>query len=85
MIEEKENVNSKNEKLVWDNFILSIIEFMEITHTEENLNKTFESIEESLEDKYFESYLCPISSFTHILNILNMKQNFLMKYLNIQP
>ena len=56
MIEEKENFNSKNEKLVWDNFILSIIEFMEITHTEENLNKTFESIEESLEDKYFEYF-----------------------------
>ena len=66
MIEEKENVNSKNEKLVWDNFILSIIEFMEITHTEENLNKTFESIEESLEDKYFEYFKYETELFNEI-------------------
>ena len=66
MIEEKENFNSKNEKLVWDNFILSIIEFMEITHTEENLNKTFESIEESLEDKYFEYFKYETELFNEI-------------------
>lgn len=66
MIEEKENFNSKNEKLVWDNFILSIIEFIEITHTEENLNKTFESIEESLEDKYFEYFKYETELFNEI-------------------
>ena len=66
MIEEKENFNSKNEKLVWDNFILSIIEFMEITHTEENLNKTFESIEENLEDKYFEYFKYETELFNEI-------------------
>ena len=26
MIEEKENLNDKKEKIIWDNFILSIIE-----------------------------------------------------------
>ena len=66
MIEEKENFNSKNEKLVWDNFILSIIGFIEITHTEENLNKTFESIEESLEDKYFEYFKYETELFNEI-------------------
>ena len=80
MIEEKENVNSKNEKLVWDNFILSIIEFMEITHTEENLNKSFESIEESLEDKYFEYFKYETELFNEIfkystLEALNKKMN----------
>ena len=80
MIEEKENVNSKNEKLVWDNFILSIIEFMEITHTEENLNKTFESIEESLEDKYFEYFKYETELFNEIfkystLEALNKEMN----------
>ena len=80
MIEEKENVNSKNEKLVWDNFILSIIEFMEITHAEENLNKTFESIEESLEDKYFEYFKYETELFNEIfkystLEALNKEMN----------
>ena len=80
MIEEKENFNSKNEKLVWDNFILSIIEFMEITHTEENLNKTFESIEESLEDKYFEYFKYETELFNEIfkystLEALNKEMN----------
>ena len=80
MIEEKENVNSKNEKLVWDNFILSIIEFMEITHAEENLNKTFESIEESLEDRYFEYFKYETELFNEIfkystLEALNKKMN----------
>ena len=80
MIEEKENVNSKNEKLVWDNFILSIIEFMEITHTEENLNKTFESIEESLEDKYFEYFKYETELFNEIfkystLEAINKEMN----------
>jgi hypothetical protein CLOSPO_02616 len=80
MIEEKENFNSKNEKLVWDNFILSIIEFMEITHTEENLNKTFESIEESLEDKYFEYFKYEMELFNEIfeystLEAINKEMN----------
>ena len=80
MIEEKENVNSKNEKLVWNNFILSIIEFMEITHAEENLNKTFESIEESLEDKYFEYFKYETELFNEIfkystLEALNKEMN----------
>lgn len=80
MIKEKENVNSKNEKLVWDNFILSIIEFMEITHAEENLNKTFESIEESLEDRYFEYFKYETELFNEIfkystLEALNKKMN----------
>ena len=80
MIEEKENFNSKNEKLVWDNFILSIIEFMEITHTEENLNKTFESIEESLEDKYFEYFKYETELFNEIfeystLEAINKQMN----------
>ena len=80
MIEEKENFNSKNEKLVWDNFILSIIEFMEITHAEENLNKTFESIEESLEDRYFEYFKYETELFNEIfkystLEALNKKMN----------
>lgn len=80
MIEEKENVNSKNEKLVWDNFILSIIEFMEITHAEENLNKTFESIEESLEDRYFEYFKYETELFNEIfkystLEALNKEMN----------
>ena len=80
MIEEKENVNSKNEKLVWDNFILSIVEFMEITHAEENLNKTFESIEESLEDRYFEYFKYETELFNEIfkystLEALNKKMN----------
>ena len=80
MIKEKENVNSKNEKLVWDNFILSIIEFMEITHAEENLNKTFESIEESLEDKYFEYFKYETELFNEIfkystLEALNKEMN----------
>ena len=80
MIEEKENVNSKNEKLVWDNFILSIIEFIEITHAEENLNKTFESIEESLEDKYFEYFKYETELFNEIfkystLEALNKEMN----------
>jgi len=80
MIEAKENVNSKNEKLVWDNFILSIIEFMEITHAEENLNKTFESIEESLEDKYFEYFKYETELFNEIfkystLEALNKEMN----------
>ena len=80
MIEEKENFNSKNEKLVWDNFILSIIEFMEITHTEENLNKTFESIEESLEDKYFEYFKYETELFNEIfkystLEAINKEMN----------
>ena len=80
MIKEKENFNSKNEKLVWDNFILSIIEFMEITHTEENLNKTFESIEESLEDKYFEYFKYETELFNEIfkystLEALNKEMN----------
>ena len=80
MIEAKENVNSKNEKLVWDNFILSIIEFMEITHAEENLNKTFESIEESLEDKYFEYFNYETELFNEIfkystLEALNKEMN----------
>jgi len=66
MIEEKENSNVKNEKIIWNNFILSIIEFMEITHTEENLNKTFESIEESLEDKYFEYFKYETELFNEI-------------------
>ena len=78
--EEKENVNSKNEKLVWDNFILSIIEFMEITHAEENLNKTFESIEESLEDKYFEYFKYETELFNEIfkystLEAINKEMN----------
>lgn len=80
MIEEKENVNSKNEKLVWNNFILSIIEFMEITHAEENLNKTFESIEESLEDKYFEYFKYETELFNEIfkystLEAINKEMN----------
>ena len=80
MIEEKENVNSKNEKLVWDNFILSIIEFMEITHAEENLNKTFESIKESLEDRYFEYFKYETELFNEIfkystLEALNKEMN----------
>ena len=80
MIEEKENVNSKNEKLVWDNFILSIIEFTEITHAEENLNKTFESIEESLEDRYFEYFKYETELFNEIfkystLEALNKEMN----------
>ena len=80
MIEEKENFNSKNEKLVWDNFILSIIEFIEITHTEENLNKTFESIEESLEDKYFEYFKYETELFNEIfeystLEAINKQMN----------
>ena len=80
MIEAKENVNSKNEKLVWDNFILSIIEFMEITHAEENLNKTFDSIEESLEDKYFEYFKYETELFNEIfkystLEALNKEMN----------
>ena len=80
MIEEKENFNSKNEKLVWDNFILSIIEFIEITHAEENLNKTFESIEESLEDKYFEYFKYETELFNEIfkystLEALNKEMN----------
>nr|WP_314080731.1 SIR2 family protein [uncultured Leptotrichia sp.] len=80
MIEEKENVNSKNEKLVWDNFILSIIEFMEITHAEESLNKTFESIEESLEDRYFEYFKYETELFNEIfkystLEALNKEMN----------
>ena len=80
MIKEKENVNSKNEKLVWDNFILSIIEFIEITHAEENLNKTFESIEESLEDKYFEYFKYETELFNEIfkystLEALNKEMN----------
>ena len=80
MIKEKENVNSKNEKLVWDNFILSIIEFMEITHAEENLNKTFESIEERLEDKYFEYFKYETELFNEIfkystLEALNKEMN----------
>ena len=80
MIEEKENFNSKNEKLVWDNFILSIIEFMEITHTEENLNKTFESIEESLEDEYFEYFKYEMELFNEIfeystLEAINKEMN----------
>ena len=80
MIEKKENVNSKNEKLVWDNFILSIIEFMEITHAEENLNKTFESIEESLEDRYFEYFKYETELFNEIfkystLEALNKEMN----------
>ena len=80
MIKEKENVNSKNEKLVWDNFILSIIEFMEITHAEENLNKTFESIEESLEDKYFEYFKYETELFNEIfkystLEAINKEMN----------
>ena len=80
MIEAKENVNSKNEKLVWDNFILSIIEFIEITHAEENLNKTFESIEESLEDKYFEYFKYETELFNEIfkystLEALNKEMN----------
>jgi len=80
MIKEKENVNSKNEKLVWDNFILSIIEFMEITHAEENLNKTFESIKESLEDRYFEYFKYETELFNEIfkystLEALNKEMN----------
>ena len=80
MIEEKENVNSKNEKLVWNNFILSIIEFMEITHAEENLNKTFESIKESLEDRYFEYFKYETELFNEIfkystLEAINKEMN----------
>ena len=71
MIKEKENSNVKNEKIIWNNFILSIIEFQEIIYVKEKLNenKSFKNIEENLKN---------------ILNILNMKRNFLMKYLNIQ-
>ena len=89
MIEEKENFNSKNEKLVWDNFILSIIEFMEITHTEENLNKTFESIEESLEDKYFEYFKSENELFNEIfkystLEAINKEMNRLFDKIRIE-
>ena len=89
MIEEKENFNSKNEKLVWDNFILSIIEFMEITHTEENLNKTFESIEESLEDKYFEYFKSENELFNEIfkystLEAINKEMNRLFDKVRIE-
>ena len=80
MIKEKENSNVKNEKIIWINFILSIIEFIEITHAEENLNKTFESIEESLEDKYFEYFKYETELFNEIfkystLEALNKEMN----------
>ena len=58
MIKEKENSNVKNEKIIWNNFILSIIEFQEIIYVKDNLNenKSFKKIEENLKNKYFEYF-----------------------------
>ena len=69
MIEEKENSNNKNEKIMWDNFILGIIEALEIIYTEDNLNenKSFENIE-NLENKYFEYFKEKTQLYEEIIN-----------------
>ena len=41
MIEEKENSNNKNEKIMWDNFILGIIEALEIIYIEDSQKRRF--------------------------------------------
>lgn len=71
MIEEKENLNDKKEKIIWDNFILSIIEIMKIMDTENNLNKdeSFENIEENLKNKYFEYFKEKTQLYNEIFNI----------------
>ena len=71
MIEKKENLNDKKEKIIWDNFILSIIEIMKIMDTENNLNKdeSFENIEENLKNKYFEYFKEKTQLYNEIFNI----------------
>ena len=71
MIEEKENLNDKKEKIIWDNFILSIIEIKKIMDTENNLNKdeSFENIEENLKNKYFEYFKEKTQLYNEIFNI----------------
>lgn len=68
MIEEKENSNVKNEKIIWNNFILSIIEFQEIIYVKNNLNenKSFKKIEENLKNKYFEYFKYETELFNEI-------------------
>ena len=68
MIEEKENSNVKNEKIIWNNFILSIIEFQEIIYVKDNLNenKSFKKIEENLKNKYFEYFKYETELFNEI-------------------
>ncbi len=69
--EEKENLNDKKEKIIWDNFILSIIEIMKIMDTENNLNKdeSFENIEENLKNKYFEYFKEKTQLYNEIFNM----------------
>ena len=68
MIKEKENSNVKNEKIIWNNFILSIIEFQEIIYVKDNLNenKSFKKIEENLKNKYFEYFKYETELFNEI-------------------
>lgn len=70
MIEEKENLNDKKEKIIWDNFILSIIECMEIMDAGYNLNtdESFESIRENLKNKYFEYFKEKTQLYNEIFN-----------------
>lgn len=82
MIKEKENSNVKNEKIIWNNFILSIIEFQEIIYVKENLNenKSFKNIEENLKNKYFEYFKYETELFNEIfkystLEAINKEMN----------
>ena len=82
MIKEKENSNVKNEKIIWNNFILSIIEFQEIIYVKENLNenKSFKNIKENLKNKYFEYFKYETELFNEIfkystLEALNKEMN----------
>ena len=82
MIKEKENSNVKNEKIIWNNFILSIIEFQEIIYVKDNLNenKSFKKIEENLKNKYFEYFKYEMELFNEIfeystLEAINKEMN----------
>ena len=82
MIKEKENSNVKNEKIIWNNFILSIIEFQEIIYVKENLNenKSFKNIKENLKNKYFEYFKYETELFNEIfkystLEAINKEMN----------
>lgn len=58
MIEKKENLNDENEKIIWDNFILTIIN----TKIDYNIRKN----KETLEDKYFEYFKSENELFNEI-------------------
>ena len=72
MIEEKENLNDKNEKIIWDNFILTIING--------KLNLNNRTNRQTLRNKYFEYFKYETQLFNEIfrystLEAINKEMN----------